>query len=404
VNVAYVALDETGREVTGGLEAADLPGAAAALRGRGLFPVELSEGAAAAAPPARSARRGSRLPGVVRARDLALLCDQLALMLRTGLTLLQALDVLGEQLEKARLRRAMRRVSERVQGGAAFSDALDAEGRLFPALVVQLVRTAEATGELDQAFARAADWIERRASLRLQILTSLTYPAIVVLVCCGVFWFLAAHVVPKLARFLAGRGVALPWTTQLLLDVSEAIRSHGLAIGLGLAVLAAGLLAAYRTPGGRLRLDRAALRLPVVGGVLRAAAMAHLSRTLGLLLRSGLPLLDSLRLLAPTFANRSHRAALEEAHERVLRGASLRDGLAGPGVTPLARQVVGVGEQTGALDEVLLELADHYDGRLAAAIKTLSSLIEPALLLVVGGMVGFVYLSFFQAVFQLVAR
>lgn len=402
MHVAYVALDAQGQEVRGGLEASDPNAAAAALRGQGLFPVELSEARSTAAAPAAPPLSGRR--GLVRGADVILFCRQLALMLRTGISLLGALDTLSQRLGKRSLQASARRLSSAVQTGASLSEALANEARIFPPLVTQLVKTAEATGQLDESFDRAADYLERRAALQAQLISSLIYPAVVVVVSIGVFWFLTARVVPKFAAFLAGREVALPWSTRLLLDISDWISRYGGWVGMGVGLGALGLYGAWRTARGRLVLDRAILSLPPVGGVLRVAGQLHLARTLGLLLRSGLPLLDSLRILEGSFPNQTYARVVADAQDGVVRGAALSDSLGSPVVSPLCRQVVAVGEQTGALDEVLTELSEFYDQQLQRKIQTLATLVEPVLLLLIGGMVGLIYLSFFQAVMQLVAR
>lgn len=408
MQVAYVALDEQGREVQGGIEAADVASAAAALRGQGLFPVELgaARAARAASTPGAPSTSGARswLPSFVRTADVVLFLSELGLMLRTGLTLLQSLDTLGEVLESRALRACAGRLSSAVQLGRTLSSALEDERAIFPPVVAHLVRMAEATGELDQAFARASEYLERRAALRAQVISSLLYPAIVIVVSAGVFWFLTTRIVPKFAKFLERRQGALPWTTQLLMDISGWVQAWGPTAMLVLALAALALLVARRTPAGRAAIDRTLLRIPLLGGVTRTAAMAHLGRTLGLLLQSGLPLHESLTILGASFDNVSYREHVARARERVVQGTSLARSLQGPLVTPLCTQVIGVGETSGALDEVLGELGTFYDRRLQARLRTLSALVEPAILLLVGGMVGFVYMSFFQAIFRLAAR
>lgn len=401
MQIAYVALDPGGQRIEGSLETSDRTSAANDLRGRGLFPVELREGGAGSS--GSGSESGFSLSWT-RTSDKVLFLKQLALMLRTGLTLLQALDTLGARSSKRGLRRTAARLSHAVQAGESLSSALALESRLFPPLVEQLVRAAEATGELEQALVRAAEHLERRAALRAQLLTSMLYPALVILVTGGVFWLLTTQVVPKLARFLSQRQVALPWTTRTLMDVSAFLQTHGSSLVLAFAGLLAALAFARRTRRGRAVLDRAVLAVPLIGGLIRTAAQAHLSRTLSMLLRSGVPLLESLRILADSFQNQCYVRALERAQERIVRGASLATSLEGHTVSPLYLQVVAVGEETGALDQALEELASFYEERLQQAIRTLASLFEPAVILMVGGVVGFVYLSFFQAIFLLAVR
>lgn len=399
MRIDYVALDERGAEVRGGVDAPDAAGAAAALRARGLFPLELAAGRAAEP----DADRAWRLE-YVRSADVVLFLTQLALMLRTGLTLLQALETLEAAANRVGLRRAARRLTRTVSSGRPLSDGLQAERALFPEIAVHLVRTAEATGELPDALERSAEFVERRAAMQAQLLTSLAYPSLVVLVSCATFWFLTVKVLPKFVSFLAGRGAALPWSTQLLMDVSAFMQQWGAALLLGALAALALFVVVRRLDAGRRLTDRAALSVPVVGGLLRAAAQAHLGRTLGLLLRSGLPLVESLRLLADSFTNRAYAGVVLRARERVVQGMALAPSLEHPVVSPMTTQVVRVGEETGALDDVLLRLGEFHDRRLQTHVRTLATFIEPVIIVVVGGMVGFVYISFFQALFSLVAR
>jgi len=398
--VSYLALDASGREVRGTLDAASLAEAAEGLKGRGLFPVELSEPVVEA--PAADAQPSFSLRPL-RAADQIMFCRQVALLLRTGHALLPSLESLGEQASHPSLARLAGRLSAAVKSGASLSEALEPEVAL-PPVVGRLVRTAEETGQLEQAFARAADHLERSSELRAQVIASLSYPVLVFLTATGVFWFLALKVVPKLARFLANRGAALPWTTQTLIDVSAFFQSHGVTLGLSVAGVAAAILLWRRTAAGRLALDRLLLRTPLVGGVLRVAAIAQLSRTLALLLQSGVLLLSALRIAADSCSNHALRGEFERAREGVLAGESLAAGLQSPLVGPLVPRIVATGESAGALDETLLELARFSEIDLERRLKTLARLVEPAILVLVGGMVGFVYLAFFQAVLQLSAR
>lgn len=399
MRIDYLAIDERGAQVKGGLEATDTAGAAAQLRAQGLFPLELTPGrggALAAAP--------GWLPAYVRSADVVLFLSQLALMLRTGLTLLQALETLERSSSRAGLRRVAQRLSQTVSGGRPLSAGLEVERALFPPIAVQLVRTAEATGELADALDQSAEYLERRAALQMQLMTSMTYPALVLLIGGATFWFLTTKVLPKFAAFLAARGGTLPTSTQLLLDVSAFMQAWGGGVLAALALSVAALLVLRRTTRGRLATDRVGLSLPIVGALLRSAAQAHLGRTLGVLLRSGLPLVESLRLVSESYSNRCYGDLVLRARERVVQGMPLASSLEHAVVSAMTTQVVAVGEQTGALDDVLLQLGEFFDRRLQAHVRTLSALVEPAIIVVVGGMVGFVYLSFFQALFSLVGR
>lgn len=399
-SVSYLALDEAGREVRGSVDATDRSAAAALLRGRGLFPLKLREEVGAARAEAAGGRPFAWVPRLVTTSDQVLFLGQLALMLRSGLTLLQALEGLAHTGSRRALREAATRLSASVQGGSSFSLALEQE-RSFPSFVAHLVRTAEATGELELACTRAADYLDRRAALRYQLLNALFYPGIVVLAASAVFWFMTTSVVPKFAAFLAGRGRELPASTRALMDLSAFLEAHGATVVCALLAACGALALVWRTERGRGGIDRVLIRVPGVALVLRTAAMAHLGHTLGMLLRSGLPLLEALRVLAGTFGHRGYRAVVSRAAERVVQGSSLAQSLEHPTVTPLCRQVVAVGERTGSLDSVLEGLGQFYEGRLQRLLKLLSGLVEPVVIVLVGGMVGFVYVSFFQALFAL---
>ena len=399
----YQALSFDGERSVGVIEAPDEAAAAASLRGRGLFPTRLLPGGGAAAPARTEAKPGRSWPGLVRSADVAMFLSQLGLMLRSGLTLLYALEAMSREASKPALRACAQRVGAAVQAGRPLSEALAAE-RLLPAELPRLVQTAEATGALDQAFERCATLVERRAELRLQLMTSLAYPFVVVVATCGVFVFLTTKVVPKFAALLARRRVSLPWTTQKLMDVSEFLIAHGPAIGAWAIALVVLLAAAWHTARGRRAIERAALSTPVVGKLLQASALSSIARTLGLLLQSGLPLLQSLQAVRGTTSFATYQDVMDRAHERVTRGSALAPSLDDPLIPAVSRQVVAVGEETGALDEVVSGLGEFYERRVQQLVRTLSSLVEPVLLIVIGGMVGFVYLSFFQAVFRVAAR
>lgn len=395
----YVALDaRAGCEVTGVVEAPSAPGAALALRRQELFPIQLEARVAEARAPSRP------LLGFTRRRDVVIFFRQLALMLRAGLTLLQALDVAREQCSRPGLARAISRARSAVEGGRSFADALLAERRIFPEVAARLVAAAEASGELDVTLDRIALHLERGLELRSNLVASLVYPAIVLLVASGVVIFLVTRVIPIFARFLERRRVPLPAATRLLLDASALIREHGLLLALSGIGLVLGFLFLRSTARGKRAIDRALLSVPVVGGVLRAAVMAQVGETFATLLRGGVTLVEALRLLSKVVLNSAVASQLEAAAEGVLGGSDLAAGLRHSTIPPLVPQVVAVGERTGALEDVLEEVGRFYDAELRARLKQLTTLFEPMVIALVGGLVGFVYFAFFEALLQLAAR
>lgn len=401
----YVALNGKGQEVKGSLEAADPRSAASALRGRMLYVMQLSAGRAGVPSLPTTGSRLSLL-GLVRpvwTQDLIFFFQQLALMLQTGLTVLQALEVCEEQATKARLRFAVRRIGDAIRAGKSFSQAMALESRLFSSLTVKLIESAEASGELDVVLGRVAADLEYKQDLKRKLLTSLTYPMIVVLTAVGVTTFLVWKVIPKFAAFFARRGMSLPWTTQLLLDVSAFVTRYGLTILCVFAATIGVLTLIYLTRRGRMALDRAMLMVPIIGKLLTVASMSRFCQTLCVLLNSGVTLLDSLRISSQVIGNRAIAARLEASSEQILKGQDLAGSLRSPVIPPLVCQVVAVGERTGALSPVLQKLGEFYGRDLEARIRIMSTLIEPVMIVIVGGIVGFVYFSFFQAIFQLAA-
>ncbi|MHC4408042.1 MAG: type II secretion system F family protein [Planctomycetota bacterium] len=386
----YIALRSDGRPVHGQLDAADERAAAAMLQEQSLFITKLR---AAARPRVRA----------VGAQRLAFFFRELALMTRSGVTLLAALRVCEERGASAPTSSMAGRLAERIRAGHSLSRALAAETRI-PRLAVRLVESGETTGDLDPALDRIAEIIEHRAALRRSLITSIAYPAVVFCVSLAVAAFLVVAIVPKFAAFFARRGIAMPATTSALVELSNWIRAHGLAL-VAIVLLTLGLvIALHYSQRFRAPLHRAALRIPIVGRLWQVASLCQFTWTLGALLRSGVTLIESIRVTAASVGNRALGAHLAALEQRVLAGESLSRGLDDPLLPPVVPSLVAAGEQSGAMTEVLDELARFYQADLDQRIRRMSSLVEPVLILIVGAMVGFVYLSFFQALMQLAKR
>lgn len=403
---SYEAMDRSGLGVEGALGARSLGEAAAILRDRGLLVYRLRESTAVREGIAAEDASSGRLPAFapLRHRDRVLFYRQMALMLRSGLTLLQALDTVARSSGKRAVRDAAGALSGHIRKGEPFSSALQLEGRLADRLSIELVRSAEASGEMSAVLEQAAMLIERHLRVRADLLKSFFYPAIVALVSIGVSAFLVVQVIPRFASFFARRNMELPPLTRKLVDLSSWIREHGLLLLLGLFLVLAMVVVLRMSKQGRLRSDRAILRLPVVGPLLLLASLNRLLTTLGALLASGLTLLQALGATRGVMGNRAFESALDVSRERILGGEGFAESLRGSPLPPVALQVLTVGENTGSLTEVLEELRSSFDREMESRIKWLSAMIEPLLILVVGVIVGVVYAAFFQAVFQLVGR
>ncbi len=395
----YITRDSAGGAQNGTLVAASMETLTAELRGRGLLVVDVE-------PVAQRARGTVTWHPATWLRPTSFDAEtgfqQLATMLHSGLSLLAALRTVAEQARRPQAVAVWSEVADRIEQGASFADALAGRERVFSEHVVQLVRVGESSGNLDAALRSAAQHLERARQMRLTVFNALMYPAIVAFMAMGVTAFLVIAVIPKLQKYLSGRGRTLPAITQSLLDVVAWLQEWAALLGIlaGAAVLA--LFFIHRWPPGRLALDSLFLKIPVIGRVLRLAGTATLARSLGVLIGSGVTLLDSLRTVSRLLTNRALGSRIESARDAVLRGGTLAAALGeGREFMPMLPRMVAVGESAGTLAPVLREVADFHESQLVAAIRRMSMLIEPVVILVVGGIVGFVYIAFFVALFSL---
>lgn len=332
--------------------------------------------------------------------DVEMGLRQTAAMIRSGVSLLAALETVGAQARRPRAGRAWRRVRDGVLSGESFAEALAAQ-RLGE-LVVRLAGVGERSGELDAALTRAAEQLESRRALRSLVVNALVYPVLALLMTAGVVAFLVVAVIPKLAAFLQAGGGELPEMTRWLVEASGWVMAHGGAILAGTAAAAGVWLAARATRRGREIEDAFLLRLPVAGNILRLSGTAVFARAMQTMCGSGVSLLDSLGVAARLLSNRRLRRRVETAHDEVMRGASLASSLAyASEFMPMLARMAAVGEVTGALAETFGETARFHEKMLAVAVKRFGALIEPVMICVTGGIVGFVYIAFFMAIFAL---
>jgi len=390
----FQARDRGGVMQIGVLEEPSLQAAVGALRNRQWLVLNIDQ---ADDEPRSGKGLGWWLP--VRAVDVEMSLRQMSVMLRSGVPLLDATRILHENAERRQLHRVWHEVSEDVLEGASMAEAMEAH-RYFPPVAVYLTRVGEQTGELDTTLKRAADIVRSRRQLQSKILTALAYPSAVFLAGIGVTLFMVFGVIPKIQRFLETLGKGLPASTQLLVDITTWANDNATAIGVVVFTLIALTVAAFLYAPTRYWIDRFLLKVPVIGGVFRTSASASFSRNLQTLIQSGVSLLDGLRSVEDLIGNRRISEQLSQTREQVVAGSSLADAIrAKAEFTPMLPRILAIGESSGRLDEVLGEAAEYYEEQLSATIARLAALVEPLMLLVVGGIVGFVYISFFMALF-----
>ncbi len=323
-------------------------------------------------------------------------------MIGAGLPIVRSLQLLAEQAERGPLRLTLHDVARRVEAGSTLGDAASAHRDVFPVLYLSLIRAGELGGVLEAVLHRLAAYLEQSARLRRTVLGALAYPAVVVAAALAVTAVLLGWVVPVFAGVFTSAGGELPAPTRLVLACSSAFRAHWVALG---AVAGAGGIAlglAARTERGRLLHDRAVLRIPRLGDLLAKAAVARATRTLGTMLACGVAILDALDVAAHTAGNRVVAEAFTRARAGLARGCPLAQPLAEcPVIPPMARQMVAVGEATGTLDVMLARVADAYDDEVQAEASALLTLLEPALILFLGLVVGGLVISMYLPIFRL---
>jgi type IV pilus assembly protein PilC len=340
----------------------------------------------------------------VEPKDLVKFIRQFATMIDAGLPLVQCLEILANQEPNKVFQAAILDVKSTVEQGASFSDALRRHPKIFDELFVNLVQAGEVGGILDTILSRLAVYIEKRVKLARQLRGALTYPTAVIVIMIVVMIVLMTFVIPAFESMFAELGAkdALPALTKLVIGTSRTFVASLwwiALVGIGAFALAT---YAYRTPKGKKFVHKLILRLPIVGPVLRKIAVARFTRTLGTLLSSGVPILDALEIVAKTAGNVVVEEGLVYARARISEGKNMAEPLGEIAVFPgMVVQMVAVGEQTGALDTMLSKIADFYEEEVDVAIAALTSLIEPVLMVVVGGMVGVVLVAMYLPIFSI---
>lgn len=400
----YTALDQQGRETDGSIDARNRDEALEQLKHRGLYVLDLEAGGVSLKPAELYKLFRKHVSfhryALVTVADQVMLFRQLTLLLRAGNTLIQSLEICGEMTDKLQLRRMIVDMLVSIQAGSSFAAAIEAQGRRFPTLVSRLVASGEASGELQVTLERLADSLERNAAIKRQFLLSMIYPSILVISAVGACLYLALGIIPKFMVALQARSSELPWSTQKMLDVSNWMVTHGVTLGITLAIIVFLIMVFYTTGAGRRVLDRLVLHVPVIGSSIQAASMAQLGWTMSVMLGSGLTVLESLRVTSAILRNDHLSRCVNQVGEFILDGQSLAVGMRQDSIPRMVQYMAGIGERSGELEFVMGELGRYYQHLTELRIKRMIAMIEPAMTVVIGGMVGFVYYAFFSAMIR----
>lgn len=389
---AYTAIDTAGTTVKG-VESADSMGAAhAAISDRDLHPVSVKE--------MRSILQMELTKTKLKRKDLMHFSRQLAVFVRAGIPILEGLDVIGEEASSKVLGEVLQDMKARLQAGETFADAAAANPHAFPPFFVSVLRSAELTGNLDVVLDQLAEYIERDVDARQKVTSALVYPAVIFVMAIVTAVVLTIFVIPKFETFFESLDAKLPAITRALLAVSGFMGDYGLLVGAGLVALVIVMVIAYRTPGGRAVYDRVILRLPGLGPVVREAILERFCRVLASMVSVGVPLPDALAVTADATNNDVYRRGLITAREAMLHGEGLARPLAATKLFPgAARQMFRVGEDTGTLDTQLVTAAAYFDRELEYKIKRFTALFEPAVIVFMGVVVGFVAIAMVSAMY-----
>jgi type IV pilus assembly protein PilC len=395
---AWEARARTGELRKGVMEADDEAGVQARLRGQQLMPTKIKKKATAF---------NIKIGTGVDLKDLVTFTRLFATMIDAGLPIVQCLDILCNQTDNKHFSIIIRDVKANVEQGATFSDSLRRHPKVFDALYVNLVQAGEVGGILDTILQRLATYNEKSIKLRRQLRGALVYPSAVVVIFVGVLSILLGWVIPSFKTIFKDLGSSdeLPWLTQLVITLSETFVGYLPFFIIGGILFVAGFVWFYRTPKGKKLVHKAMLKMPIVGPVLRKIAVARFTRTLGTLLASGVPILDALDIVARTAGNVVVEEAILYARTKISEGKNMAGPLMETNVfPPMVVQMVGVGEQTGALDAMLSKIADFYEDEVDVAVAAMTSLIEPIMMVGIGGTVGVVLIAMYLPIFSIAGK
>jgi len=426
------AMDAKGKRIKTDIEAGSANDAIAKVKSKGYKPMNVKEKAGAAPEPAptaqatatpppgtaraqqapppvsaaptggKTAKKGLFLAGRVKHKQLTQFTQQLSVLMDAGLPIVRSLKILGNQQKPGLLKNIVIEVSEDVETGSSFSEALAKHPKTFDKLYVNMVKAGEAGGVLDVILQRLAGFMERMEALKRKIIGASIYPAVVITIAVAVVLAIMTFIVPKFEEVFRQVKVPMPGLTLMLMSISNVIKEYWWAIVAFPFVMMFVLKAWGRTKGGRLTIDRLKLNAPLVGPIMKKSVISRFCRTLGTLLQSGVPILEALAIVKNATGNEVVSNAIGTVHDSIREGESIAEPLAACGVfDDIVINMIDVGEETGELDKMLLKIADNYDAEVDAAVSALMSVMEPILIVGLGFTVGFIVVALFLPLISL---
>lgn len=389
----YIAKETTGKTASGVLEYSDKALLIDALRKKGLIIISIQETAK---------RKAVFSGGKVKLEEIVIFSRQLATMVDSGIPLVQALDILFEQVEKSVFKNVLAKVRDDIETGSSLSDAFGRHPSIFSTLYVNMVKAGESSGALDDILDRLATYLEKTNTLQRKVKSSLIYPAVVITMAILITLVMLLKVIPTFKGIFSMLGGTLPLPTRILIMVSDTIRNMFIYVVAGFSVFIFALRRYMKTRQGRENFDRLLLSMPVLGQLFRKVAVAKFTRTLSTLVKSGVPILVSLEIVGKTAGNTVIEKAVESVRNGIREGENIADPLAKSGAfPPMVVRMIKVGEQTGELEKMLTKIADFYEDQVDVAVSGLTSLIEPLIISFLGIVIGGIVIAMFLPVFKL---
>ncbi|MBI4685442.1 MAG: type II secretion system F family protein [Nitrospirae bacterium] len=399
-NYTYRGRTKSGEIVSGVIDAPTAEAVAEQLFSKGHIPIKIEAGIHDDVSPTST---GLGIFDRIKTEDLIVFSRQLATLITAGVSFIKSLDTLAEQTRSRRLKRIIEDIRKDIEGGNSFSDALSKFPAVFSPLYVSMIRVGEEAGVLDDILERLASLLEHDAATHARIKAATRYPLIVVISITIAFFVLTTFVVPKFAALYQSSKVELPLPTRMLIFTNKAIRGYWPIIIGAVAGLVFGIKGYIKTPSGRWNLDKMKLGIPIIGAVVEKTVMSRFARIFSTLYKSGIPILHALEIVSGTLGNVIIARAVGVIKESVREGKGIAQPMANTKVfPPMVTQMVAVGEETGALDNMLTKVSDYYDLEVEYSIKNLSTTLEPLLLVLLAGMILFLALGIFLPIWDMI--
>ena len=412
----FTALDSKGKEVQGEIEAENQSAAIARIREKSLFPSKVAPvtGGGSAAPAKKAKASGMNmeikmpkfLQGRVKTKDLTVFTRQMSTLVNAGLPLMRAIRVLQRQEKNPALKDALSQMADSIESGSTFAEALAAHPKIFDRLFINMVKAGEVGGVLDVVLTRLSEFQEKAEKIKGKVKSAMTYPIVVLVMAVGILMFLMTYIVPKFSEIfgdlMGGKG--MPALTQFVMNVSEVLKTKAIFVIIGIVIFVIILKLIAKTNKGRYGLDWFKLHAPVFGDLVTKNSISRFTRTLGTLMSAGVPVLQALNIVRDTAGNAVVAKAYQDIHENVKEGESMTTPMEQSGVFPgMVVSMVDVGEETGALPDMLNRIAITYDDEVDTAVDAMTSIIEPILIIVLALIVGTIVIAMFQPLTSIIS-